>query len=1107
MTNVVVRSKMFKLASEAEQKTIAKKSIKAASDNLPKVLYEPVRHYLEYSQPTNEVGDVKRIDFPLNIDTEFVSRPVHWSQPFEFRDGQWIDRLCRQSTRQHISTQMRGIGQDSGVIFSSRECSHLIPRHKALSTGFDPIDYLVHLGYAAELKRIDLSKFDRNLKQQFSKLPEFRVVLFAHFATAELMLITRDQYWDDFEALVATPDPKNPPGKPRFSLKRHLKAITETINSKGNLIVDSSVELPWVLTLGDRQFKITVEWVDTCALHGQGSYKAICESARVPIPFKDTFTSAEKGRMLEMAVDRAEEFDNYSLGDLFVFDALVGNAENFRKVYQALGIEHLFKEPALTIGATVKNLFEAKLSQELGVNYQVRDEMNYLRSNFLSPVSAKVLKQNPGMTRCLAAKVEGGRCRNNRPTDWKIDKPLCDIDVSGCYAEGLRYQPYPIGNPEILDFEASNRSSYWTLGQFRKTYGAELVKGLWVARVWSESKLDYGQDFLASWFLPSVGDDLLSMGKYVQQMSTDTEQQSHDEQVEFELDDGQLKIFTHEIINGVITHDFLDWLDHVATPRQRKELEAKLLIKVAIVYPKSWEIKGDDNVERYRTLVADSQKHEDRDKVERVSAKGRKKLRREDGQYHGWFSVNIGELIIDDLLTWRKHYQKTEGKKKPMDLVFKLCCNTLYGDMTSKYFDAANIIVGNNVTARARAMVWYAEKGLHGIQSITDGGAFELNRVVYPIGKNRRVSGENVVDLYVCDDREARLQRQLKFAPLGGCDRIDLTWDDYSIWDNKKNEVTSVCLPTLNLIKGEETTVLTPVLEPNYDHDCENLKSIPSHSWIDRTALEHIQALFPNVSVLHSPSKRLDAVIGEDGMPIKVYSDRLGLFSFEMKGFFDSGVFHGSANYLIESPAGDVLKMRSYETSKPHESLAAAYAVDLENKEAVISPYVSDRYGAENNPGNDFMKGLMTGMPLARQVTFVKEGILKPSDYKERRAKYRGLGLVPGDGFFKPGLLREFSLSQFTFPTMQQFVEWEKRVTRMKDKFGQSLERYFIGRDGKIDFNSMVKEIDRLIKEGVENPIEALDPRYNQSRLDKIEHPELGTFLSVKSLLGLSNAE
>jgi hypothetical protein len=1116
----ILRSKFFTLVTPELQAKEAEKKRSTPIDQLPKVLYKPADHYLEYSKPTNDVNVGSAIHFPVNIDTEFLGKPLHWSEVFETIESESVPRKSRQTTRLHITTQMRAIEQNDGVIFASRECADQLPRHKPLETGFDPIDYLKHLGYRAELSRIDLSKCDKNVKRLFSGLPEFRVCMFAHFATAEVMLIVREEYWRDFDTLMATPDPIVPPGKPRFTMKRNLKAITEQVSFKnGNLIIQNFVEMPWILELNDRKFRVTVEWVDSSALHGVGSYEAICKSARVPIPHKDNFTKAEKARMLDMAIDRPEDFDNYALGDLYVFDALVGNAENFRKVYQALGVEHLFKYPALTIGATVKNLFEAKLCSELGVNYLVRDEVNYLRENFLSPTSAKKLRENPGLTRCLAAKVEGGRCRSNRPTDWKVDSALCDIDVSGCYAEGLRYQPYPIGNPLILDYPSDERNSYETLGQFRKVYGNELVRGLWVARVWTRERLEYAQDFLASWFLPSVGDDLLSMAKYVQVMVNDSESQNRDEAPEFELDDGQLKIFNHEVINGVITHDFLDWLDHVATPRQRKELETKLLVKVAVMYPKSWEIQGTDSVERYRTLVSDSQNHTDSNVVKATRKKGKLSKITIDGQYHGWFSVNIGELIIDDLLTWRKYYQKTEGKKKPMDLVFKLCCNTLYGDMTSKYFDAANVIVGNNVTARARAMVWYTEKALHTLQIVTDGGAFELNRVIYPTGKKFRISGENTVNLYTCDDRQANRTRNVRIAPLGGCDSIAIDWvknpkyteeidrivsehsiDRYHVRINRKNEwyldsaegsfeLSNVPYNAqLQLKKGDEVTVKSPK---------------DSEQWINDTAMEHLQTQFQKVEVLHAQSQRLDADISGD-VPKKIYSDRIGLFSFEMKAFFDQGSFHGSANYALVSPNQTNLKMRSYETAKPHESVRGAVSVDLETRDRVIDPYISDRYDDENNPAYDFMMALLKGDPVARQEAFVKDGILKPNDYKERRSKYQELGIVPGDNLLKTGLLREFSISQFTFCTMKQFVKWEKETSKLKNKFGQSVERYFLAPDGKLDFGAMVENCDRLIRAENETPIETLDPNFTKPTKVVLEHPEFGAYVSVKHLLGLS---
>jgi hypothetical protein len=1046
---------------------------------LPRVLYSPVNHYLEYKNTlaTNDPSEGKSIHFPINIDTEFVSTPLHWSETTIDINGRKVNRKTRQSDRLHITTQIRAIGQKEGVIFASRECADKLPRHKPLTTGFDPVDYLIHLGYDARLRKHQLESSTRAEKNAFNKLPEFRFVLFAHFAPAELMLIVRDDYWTDFDKLVSTPDDS---GKPRFSMKRRLQAITEIVTKQGGKFTKNTVDVGWTLHLQGRLFRVLIEWVDTCALHGMSSYKAICEASRVKLDYKDNFSSEEKSRMLDMAIDRPKDFDDYALGDLYVFDALVGNAENFKTVYQALGVAEYYKEPALTIGATIKNLFEAKLAKNLGLNYHDKDQMEFLRSNFLTVASAKYLRQSVETTRCLLAKVEGGRCTNNRPDVVQLESELCDIDFAGCYAEGLRYQPYPIGKPEYVVYPSDERSEFWTLAEFRKTLGSELVPGLWCARVWSKEKLEYGQDFLSSWFVPSVGDDLLKLGKYVVNLANDTENAEIDDHPEFDLEDGNLKIFSNEIVNGIITSEFLDWLDHVASKRQKKELESKLFVKAAMYYSREQEIKEGTSEEKFAKLVQGFSEHTRGHKVKRVGRKGNKRNLNEDGQFHGWFSVTIGDLIINDLLMWRKFYQKTEGKKQPLDLCFKLCCNTLYGDMTSKFFDCANTVVGNCVTARARAVVWYSEKGLNALQSITDGGGFELNRVAYPTSKRFRINGENVVDLYALDERDINRSRNLRFAPLGGSERIY-----FKEWVEKDYNGKKYHEPLVAIVKDGIEQVL-------------ELKD--AERWVNVTAMEHLQTQFANVAVLHSPTQKLDVQI-VDGKPVKVFSDRKGMFSYEMKGFFTGGAFHGSANYLLLSPAGNITKMRSYETNKAHESIGVERRFVEELNEYIPHPVITERYGLKNNPAVDFLNGLLGGHGLDRQVTFVKTRIVKPNDYKNKYAKYRRLGLTVGDNYLVSGLLREFSLSQFRFRTMDQFVAWEKKITNLKDRYGQSIERYFIDDDGNLDYPRMVSTVLEMIKDGNTRPIETLDPRWNQSRPGKSDHPSFEAFIAIRNLL------
>jgi hypothetical protein len=259
-------------------------------------------------QPTNQIDDCDRLDFPLCIDTEFVSKPIHWSQPFQQQGDEVIERTSRQATRLHITTQMRAIHRKK-ALFLLVQSVHTSFLAQTAKYSFDPVDYLQHLGYNVKLSRFDLSKVDRNIKNAFNQLPKFRVVLIAHFATAEIMLIVRNKYWDDFQDLIAAPEPLSPPGKPRFTLKRHLKAVTEVQNQKtGNIITENIVDLPWILKLNGRDFRISIEIVDTCALLGIASYADLCNALEFPhhikiiLPLKKRHITCWKWQLINQMI-------------------------------------------------------------------------------------------------------------------------------------------------------------------------------------------------------------------------------------------------------------------------------------------------------------------------------------------------------------------------------------------------------------------------------------------------------------------------------------------------------------------------------------------------------------------------------------------------------------------------------------------------------------------------------------------------------------------------------------------------------------------------------------------------------------------------------------
>jgi hypothetical protein len=258
--------------------------------------------------------------------------------------------------------------------------------------------------------------------------------------------------------------------------------------------------------------------------------------------------------------------------------------------------------------------------------------------------------------------------------------------------------------------------------------------------------------------------------------------------------------------------------------------------------------------------------------------------------------------------------------------------------------------------------------------------------------------------------------------------------------------------------------------------------------WIDKNAMIHLQELFPDVSVLHATSTAIK--VDKDGDDIKEsFVERKGQFSFETKDLYYSASFHGSANYLFENPNGIHIKARGYQTKSEHISI---------EDELIPSP----RYGKDNNPAKDLMGQILNNSSnIKRQVPAVKSGILKVGDYKNLTDKYDEMGLEAGDNILKVGLMQEFSLSQFTFATYEQYASWKKQIDFYKLRYKQSIESFFLNPDKSLNLEAMVKKIDEMIAKGVMKPYNYLD-KYNHRQRDKtMEHPHLEDYEKVKGFL------
>lgn len=962
-----------------------------------------------------------------------------------------VDTEYTGHQRLGVTVQVRGVNQSQAEIYDHLDLQNFATvnglqlRHKPINHDFAPLSYLETLGHEVSLS---VKEKVRKTDLYRQKLPICQFDIYAHFALAELLVIfTGEARQKVIEQLIY--------GKQRvIDMTRRLRTYTKS--NKGFEVSDA-IELPMHVTIDGRLYRLKLRVIDSCALHGIASYKALASATGVELKYKETLSQKDLENMLDTYFDKPDDFDNYALGDLEVYNILERNSQLFKRVYNSLDIEDYFNEPKLTIGSTVRDFFKGVLYKELGIAPDDKVKQEKL-SEFLAYGSSSTLKLETNTTKCLLAKVFGGRCRNNRPTDIQNDVIVADNDIAGAYGNGLRNQIYPIGKPVIEDHRVSKFNQYTSLRKWLKQrkYGkdnCELVDGLWTAIVSTKeidpdnhqwATLRYSQDFLISWFDFKFSE--------VANMDTDTDKID----LEIQPKTGNIKILHNQVVQGVITSDFLEWLYNVCSPQQRNELLDNLYIITACYYPAYSRLNSFDD------LLEIWQYWEGRNTTtsKKIKVRNRQKTLSSGAVYTVtqeptfWLGLDLGKLIVDDLLAWRAMHKKLDGKKSPMDVLFKLCTNTLYGIFCSPYFDISNTVVGNNITARCRAMAWYMEKGHYAYQTITDGGQIDPNKVCYPISQKRKVTATSVTNLYRTNDPT---KNNLKLKPLDNCESIL----PYSQDDTSKLRVTK---------DGTETIIEQP------------------KEWLQEKLFKHLQHIFPNVSVLHQETTKLEIDISPEKTPIKRYSQQVGMFAFEIKDIYNKARFHGTSNYLLANKKETKIAMRSYENKREHQSFTI-------NKNDSI---VQTEFYSGLPPSEFFLQQLDNPNGVIRSKTFKKTGILKLNDWKNNHDNWLEKGFVCGDTIEKTGILREFSISQFTYQTIEQYLAIEKEVQRNKRRYNQSYEGYFVNNDETLDYELMIKTIDQIVANGALSINKMLDSDRNRARDIDISHPETKVYEAVK---------
>lgn len=983
------------------------------------------RYLIPKDSMARAVNSTEDLICPLVVDTEFT------------QDG-WEPMLEREQIkgRRGVTVQVKGIHEGPAAIFDHPD--HVVRyagerdkklRHHRLNTPFAPVDYLKHLGVEVNIYRKTESE---NIHAPEEKRKRFEFCLYAHFALAELFMITIDQRFQD--------DLKEKITGQKIQLEKRLRAKSE---------FRDSVAMPWRISIGGHDFDVYLSFVDTCFIHNSTDYKHFCEKVGVPVEDKKELKKDDKRNMDQTYFKKQSAFDKYAIGDLRVYDALEANAKHFKKMWNDLGIGTYWeREPHLTMGASVNAILVSNLLKLFGISPNDREKKNEFLK-FSKPATVEHLKTRTNTTEAMLSKIDGGRCRHNRPTLVNIRGTLVDIDLSSCYGESMRNQIYPVGRPLTIKFDQdSTCNKPILLKEFLRSLGwgtadrCELVPGLWFARVSTPPghQLRYAQDVLASWYdwkkteidnFPAATTHLA-----LQELLNELDGKS-----------GTVKIFTHEAQNAIVTHDFVQWAENICGQKQRSELLNNLFVQTAILYPKS------ARCDSTKEFLARHESHQGSNTCEFEIGPSITKQVITSRECYAWYGITLGKLIVNDLVEFRKCYRK----KTSLNELYKLCVNSVFGVCTSKHMKTSNVVVGNNLTARARFAIWYVEKGLHCIQTITDGGVFDLNNVVHKKPTRSRVLSSDVIHLY------RKRHPNVRLGPLGNRGPITHDWQD------------GECL-----LKFE---------------DGKTLKGESAEKWVNSAAWDHLRAIFPNVDVLHQSSQRIKDAKIVDGKKTAVYESRSGLFEFEMKNFYDYGHFHASANYLINNSNLEkpITKFRSHNTKE------GGQVALVKNRRNRIEK--SNRY--ENDPpAIAFLKSLAVPNAVPRADVFIRSMILKVKWYNNAKSRFDKTLLVPGDNHYQFGLIREFSLSQFTFRTIGQFKKLEKQYSKLRFEYGQSFEAFFLNQNdpATLNFQEMVETMDSLIVGGCSDIRKKLDKHRHLHRFTEAEHPGAHVLKSAKAL-------
>ena len=619
-------------------------------------------------------------------------------------------------------------------------------RHPCAQSEFIAVDYLKAQGFDAHMTYDD---------RALSSKRTLTITLCGFFLMVDLFAYFQGQCLSLIEEAIL---------KKEIIHQRHFKFVPES--GKGG---KKNFRLPYFITIDGHRFGLVIDFLDLVGAQGKVSFKDFCQNVDMPLSSKD-LAGSNISRMMEWYFENPADYEAYATGDLCLYPAWSQYAKNIQSLSAKIISPDYAVDPALTIGSTTNRILDGKRLQYLGLKHEKRRSDLFHR--FLGNDTFKLLddETNPAHTQL---KVDGGRCHNNHPTLTRKTGALCDLDLKGAYTSAMMHVPTFFGTPSVISFEGQS------LKKVLKKLKKRLLPYHWTMRVSTKHNLSFDQDVFPSYF-----------DYKWKERKTDTE--SYHESGELDYESGKSKIFSRQIINGILTSDLLDLILHTWTSKAQQEFFSKTGVHSLLFYDPEQQEK-DQKAFIYNVNMADF--------MEKTPS--------------CWHSLPLKNLGIEDLREERKHHPKGT----PMNILYKLLGNTAYGAIVSHFFTAQNPVTANNITAHIRVAVYLAEKSLGLYQTITDGGIFNLNEVLTPKRKGK-IYTDKLFDDLTLSKKELNHKLDLKRAGLGG--------HVWRVSGNRSDNLSLFCDDALISLKDAEVLV-------------------------NRLCLEHLKQTFPTMPLLQNP--------------------------------------------------------------------------------------------------------------------------------------------------------------------------------------------------------------------------------------------------------------